>query len=123
MRKELNKLPVNAKIAIGEGERDKAPMLYIGEKLGKGGEDIDIAVDPLEGTTICAKAGFGAMSVIAVSSKNSFLCAPDLYMEKIAIGKGFLGIEAFASGKRFLVIASFVLPKFAFVIARIQGHL
>ena len=90
MRKELNKLPINAKIAIGEGERDKAPMLYIGEKLGKGGEeDIDIAVDPLEGTTICAKAGLGAMSVIAVSSKNSFLCAPDLYMEKIAIGKGF----------------------------------
>ena len=89
MRKELNKLPMNARIAIGEGERDKAPMLYIGEKLGKGGEDIDIAVDPLEGTTICAKAGFGSMSVIAISSKNSFLYAPDLYMEKIAIGKNF----------------------------------
>lgn len=89
MRKELNELPMNARIAIGEGERDKAPMLYIGEKLGKGGEGIDIAVDPLEGTTICAKAGLGSMAVIAMSSKDSFLYAPDLYMEKIAIGKNF----------------------------------
>jgi len=86
MRQELNKLPMSGKIAIGEGERDKAPMLYIGEKLGKGGEKIDIAVDPLEGTTICARADSGSMAVIAISSENSFLCAPDLYMQKIAIG-------------------------------------
>ena len=86
MRQELNKLLMSGKIAIGEGERDKAPMLYIGEKLGKGGEKIDIAVDPLEGTTICARADSGSMVVIAISSENSFLCAPDLYMQKIAIG-------------------------------------
>ncbi|WP_236870146.1 class II fructose-bisphosphatase [Candidatus Bandiella numerosa] len=85
MRQELNKLPMNGKVAIGEGERDKAPMLYIGEELGKGGESIDIAVDPLEGTTICARADYGSMAVIAISSKNSFLYAPDLYMQKIAI--------------------------------------
>ena len=86
MRQELNKLLMSGKIAIGEGERDKAPMLYIGEKLGKGGEKIDIAVDPLEGTTVCARADSGSMVVIAISSENSFLCAPDLYMQKIAIG-------------------------------------
>ena len=86
MRQELNKLPINGRIAIGEGERDKAPMLYIGEELGQGGESIDIAVDPLEGTTICARADYGSMTVIAISSKNSFLCAPDLYMQKIAVG-------------------------------------
>ena len=86
MRQELNKLPMKGKIAIGEGERDKAPMLYIGEELGKGGEKIDIAVDPLEGTTICARADSGSMAVIAISPENSFLCAPDLYMQKIAIG-------------------------------------
>ena len=73
MRQELNKLPINGRIAIGEGERDKAPMLYIGEELGQGGESIDIAVDPLEGTTICARADYGSMTVIAISSKNSFL--------------------------------------------------
>jgi fructose-1,6-bisphosphatase II / sedoheptulose-1,7-bisphosphatase len=85
MRQELNKLPMNGKVTIGEGERDKAPMLYIGEELGEGGESIDIAVDPLEGTTICARADYGSMAVIAISSKNSFLYAPDLYMQKIAI--------------------------------------
>jgi len=87
MRRELNLLPISAKIVIGEGERDNAPMLYIGENLGKGGDYIEIAVDPLECTTMCAKYGFGAMSVMAVSSKGSFLCAPDLYMKKIATGK------------------------------------
>jgi fructose-1,6-bisphosphatase II / sedoheptulose-1,7-bisphosphatase len=89
MRQELNKLPMNGKVAIGEGERDKAPMLYIGEELGKGGENIDIAVDPLEGTTICARADYGSMAVIAISSKNSFLYAPDLYMQKIAISSKY----------------------------------
>jgi fructose-1,6-bisphosphatase II / sedoheptulose-1,7-bisphosphatase len=89
MRQELNKLPMNGKVAIGEGERDKAPMLYIGEELGKGGESIDIAVDPLEGTTICARADYGSMAVIAISSENSFLYAPDLYMQKIAVSSKY----------------------------------
>ena len=85
MRKNLNQLPMNGTVIIGEGERDKAPMLYIGEKLGAGGEDIDIAVDPLEGTSICSRGDDGSMIVIAISTCNSFLCAPDLYMQKIAI--------------------------------------
>ena len=86
MRDALNQLNIDGKIIIGEGERDDAPMLYIGEKLGKGGYAIDIAVDPLEGTTICADAGEGSLAVIAIAEKNNLLHAPDLYMEKIAIG-------------------------------------
>jgi fructose-1,6-bisphosphatase class II len=86
MRKELNNLTIDGTVVIGEGERDEAPMLYIGEKVGVGAYEVDIAVDPLEGTSICARADHGAMSVMAFSSKGSFLNAPDLYMEKIAIG-------------------------------------
>ena len=89
MRKELNKIAIDGKIVIGEGERDKAPMLYIGEKVGVGKEQIEIAVDPLEGTSICARADYGAMAVMAFSTQGSFLNAPDIYMEKIAIGAGF----------------------------------
>ena len=89
MRNELNKIPIDGKIVIGEGERDRAPMLYINEKVGSGGEQIDISVDPLEGTSICARADYGAMAVMAFSTKGSFLNAPDIYMEKIAIGAGF----------------------------------
>ena len=89
MRKELNKIAIDGKIVIGEGERDKAPMLYIGEKVGVGKEQIEIAVDPLEGTSICARADYGAMAVMAFSTKGAFLSAPDIYMEKIAIGAGF----------------------------------
>jgi fructose-1,6-bisphosphatase II / sedoheptulose-1,7-bisphosphatase len=89
MRLELNKIAIDGTIIIGEGERDEAPMLYIGEKVGIGKEAIDIAVDPLEGTSICARADCGAMAVMAFSSKGSFLNAPDLYMEKIAIGPKF----------------------------------
>jgi len=89
MRKVLNKLPVSGKIVIGEGERDVAPMLYIGEILGLGGVKIDIAVDPLEGTTILAKGANDALSVIAVSNAGDLLHAPDLYMDKIAIGFDF----------------------------------
>ena len=85
MRQELNKLEINSTIVISEGERDRSSMLHIGEVLGKGDEQVEIAVDPLEGTTICARGDLGAMSVIALSSKGSFLSAPDLYMEKIAI--------------------------------------
>ena len=101
MRKELNKIAIDGEIVIGEGERDKAPMLYIGEKIGIGKEQIEIAVDPLEGTSICARADYGAMAVMAFSTKGSFLNAPDIYMEKIAIGAGFPnGIINISSGVR-----------------------
>lgn len=89
MRDSLNKMNINGTIVIGEGERDEAPMLYIGEKVGKKGKgnlDIDIALDPLEGTTICATANPNSLAVIAFAHKGCFLHAPDVYMEKIAVG-------------------------------------
>ena len=88
MRNSLNQLDIIGEVVIGEGERDKAPMLYIGEKVGSklGGPEIDIALDPLEGTTICATGGQNALTVIAFAKKDCFLNAPDVYMEKIAIG-------------------------------------
>lgn len=86
MRANLNNYPISGTVVIGEGERDEAPMLYIGEKVGTGGHEIDIALDPLEGTTICANAGESALAVIAFANKGCFLNAPDVYMEKIAIG-------------------------------------
>lgn len=90
MRKALNTLTIDGTVVIGEGERDKAPMLYIGEKVGTGqGPAIDIALDPLEGTTICATGAPNSLAVIAMAEKNCFLHAPDVYMEKIAIGSGF----------------------------------
>ena len=89
MRKELNNLPINGRIVIGEGERDKAPMLYIGEEVGHGGPEVDIALDPLEGTTICAKNQANALAVIAIAPRGKLLHAPDVYMEKIAIGPGY----------------------------------
>ncbi|MDD9332026.1 MAG: class II fructose-bisphosphatase [Wolbachia sp.] len=88
MRTVLNSMEIDGTIVIGEGERDEAPMLYIGEKVGIGNShEIDIAVDPLEGTTICAHYKQGAMSVLAATKKGNFLHAPDVYMEKIAVGK------------------------------------
>ena len=85
MRNELNRLNINGKIVIGEGELDEAPMLYIGEKLGTGsGPDVDIAVDPLEGTNFAANNLPGALSVIAISEKNNLFHAPETYMEKIS---------------------------------------
>lgn len=88
MRTVLNSMEINGTIVIGEGERDEAPMLYIGEKVGTGnGPEVDIAVDPLEGTTICAHYKQGAMSVLAATKRGNFLHAPDVYMEKVAIGK------------------------------------
>ncbi len=85
MRKEINKLNINGEVVIGEGELDKAPMLYIGEKLGtKNGLEVDIAVDPLEGTNFVAKNLPGALSVIAISEKNNLFKAPETYMNKIA---------------------------------------
>jgi fructose-1,6-bisphosphatase II / sedoheptulose-1,7-bisphosphatase len=89
MRKALNSLNIQGTIVIGEGERDKAPMLYIGEKVGNGnGPEVDIALDPLEGTTICATGTPNALAVVAISEKGGFLNAPDVYMEKIAVGGG-----------------------------------
>ncbi|MBU0859744.1 MAG: class II fructose-bisphosphatase [Alphaproteobacteria bacterium] len=88
MREALNSLPISGTVVIGEGERDEAPMLYIGEEVGAGGPEIDIALDPLEGTTITAKGGENAMAVIAMTDKGGFLNAPDTYMEKVAIGPG-----------------------------------
>ncbi|MDD9332305.1 MAG: class II fructose-bisphosphatase, partial [Bartonella sp.] len=90
MRRELNCLPIDGMIVIGEGERDEAPMLYIGEKVGlQNGVAVDIALDPLEGTTICAKNLVNSLSVIAIAQKGNLLYAPDVYMEKIAIGPGY----------------------------------
>ena len=87
MRKELNKMDIKGKIVIGEGEMDEAPMLYINESVGTGkGEEFDIAVDPLEGTNFTAKNLPNALSVLAVTKKGNLLHAPDIYMEKIAIG-------------------------------------
>jgi fructose-1,6-bisphosphatase II / sedoheptulose-1,7-bisphosphatase len=91
MREALSGLSIEGTVVIGEGERDKAPMLYIGEKVGSGvgsGPAIDIALDPLEGTTICAKGGANALAVIAMAEKGGFLHAPDVYMNKIAVGGG-----------------------------------
>ncbi len=88
MREALNGLSIDGTVVIGEGERDEAPMLYIGEKVGAGGPEIDIALDPLEGTTLTAKGGPNAMAVIAMAEKGGFLHAPDVYMEKIAVGGG-----------------------------------
>ena len=89
MRREMNKLPIEGTIVIGEGERDEAPMLFIGEKVGKGGHKLDIAVDPLEGTTLCAKNMPGAIATMAMAAGGTLLNAPDVYMEKIAIGPGY----------------------------------
>lgn len=90
MRAELNQLPVHGTIMIGEGERDEAPMLYIGEEVGSGkGPRVDIAVDPLEGTTMCAKNQTNSLACIAIAEQGGLLNAPDVYMDKIAIGPGF----------------------------------
>lgn len=92
MRAAFDHLAVDGTVVIGEGERDHAPMLYIGEKLGAAqgtGPVVDIAVDPLEGTTITAKAGTDALAVLAIAGKGGLLNAPDIYMEKIAVGPGY----------------------------------
>ena len=92
MRTALNQLPMDGTIVIGEGERDEAPMLYIGEKVGNAqgtGPKIDIALDPLEGTTITAKAGPNSLAVLAIAESGGLLNAPDVYMDKLAIGPGY----------------------------------
>ena len=90
MRDQLNKLDIKGVVVIGEGERDEAPMLYIGEKVGSGeGPEVDIALDPLEGTTLTAKDMPNALAVIAMGPRGSMLHAPDVYMDKLAIGPGY----------------------------------
>lgn len=92
MRAALNTLPIDGTVVIGEGERDEAPMLFIGEKVGSaqdGGPRIDIALDPLEGTTITAKAGPNALAVLAIAEEGNLLNAPDVYMDKLAVGPGY----------------------------------
>src|SRR3954470_8494243 len=89
MRQSLNGLSIEGTVVIGEGERDEAPMLYIGEKVGSGqGPKIDIALDPLEGTTITAKGLTNALAVVAMAEAGGFLNAPDVYMDKLAVGGG-----------------------------------
>lgn len=99
MRRALDSIGITGTVVIGEGEMDEAPMLYIGEKLGRGdgSQEVDIAVDPLEGTNICAKGVNGSIATIALAPKGGFLHAPDMYMEKIAVGpsaKGVIDIKA-----------------------------
>ncbi|WP_072670501.1 class II fructose-bisphosphatase [Vibrio injensis] len=91
MRILLNKTEINGEIVIGEGEIDQAPMLYIGEQVGLGGDDVDIAVDPIEGTRMTAMGQSNALAVLAAGEKGSFLKAPDMYMEKLVVGPGAKG--------------------------------
>jgi len=92
MRKEFEKVPMDGIVVIGEGEMDEAPMLYIGEHLGQGvAPAVDVAVDPLEGTNILSKGTWGAISVIAIADRGNLLHAPDMYMEKIAVGPQAVG--------------------------------
>jgi len=98
MRRSLESIEINGTVVIGEGEMDEAPMLYIGERVGTGnGQEVDIAVDPLEGTSICAKGLSGSIATIALAPRGGFLHAPDMYMEKIAVGpeaRGAIDINA-----------------------------
>jgi fructose-1,6-bisphosphatase II / sedoheptulose-1,7-bisphosphatase len=88
MRKAFDTIDIEGTVVIGEGEMDEAPMLYIGEKIGLGGPKVDIAVDPLEGTNICATGGPNSIATLAVAEHGGFLHAPDIYMDKIAVGPG-----------------------------------
>ena len=116
MRTALNGLAIDGEIVIGEGERDEAPMLYIGEKVGRGGAAIDIALDPLEGTTLTAKAMANALAVMAWAPKGTLLNAPDTYMDKIACGPGYpAGVidldRSPADNVRALAVAKGVAPE------------
>jgi fructose-1,6-bisphosphatase II len=97
MRAEMDSLDIDGTIVIGEGERDEAPMLYIGERVGRGGDPVDIAVDPLEGTSLCATGAPNAIAVLSASERGGLLNAPDIYMEKLVVGpssKGHVDINA-----------------------------
>src|SRR6201989_978184 len=89
MRAAFNVLPIEGTVVIGEGERDEGPMLFLGEKVGQGGLAVDIALDPLEGTTLTAKAMANALAVMAMAEPGTMLNAPDTYMDKIAVGPGY----------------------------------
>src|ERR671910_1399099 len=91
MHKEMESVDIDGTIVIGEGERDEAPMLYIGEKVGRGGFGVDIAVDPLEGTNLCATGAPNSIAVLAASDKGGLLNAPDIYMEKLVVGPSSRG--------------------------------
>lgn len=138
MRTEFDSVPIRGRVVIGEGERDEAPMLYIGEEVGGGeGPALDIAVDPLEGTTLCAKNKQDALCVLAVAERGGLLYAPDVYMDKIAIGPGYpeglVNVEASptenvkalakAKGVRVDEIVSCVLdrPRHAGLIEELRG--
>ncbi|GAA0623045.1 class II fructose-bisphosphatase [Brevundimonas kwangchunensis] len=138
MRTALNGMDIDGKIVIGEGERDEAPMLYIGEKVGTGkGPAIDIALDPLEGTTLTAKAMANALCVLALSEGGGLLHAPDTYMDKIAIGPGFApgtvdldmspqeNVRSLASAKgvdpRDITVCVMDRPRHADLIAALRG--
>jgi fructose-1,6-bisphosphatase II / sedoheptulose-1,7-bisphosphatase len=137
MRHALNGLTIDGTVVIGEGERDEAPMLYIGEKVGTGnGPRIDIALDPLEGTTITAKGGSNALAVIAMAESGGFLNAPDVYMDKIAVGAGLpegivdldetpaKNLKALAKAKRAdvsdLVVCILDRPRHSELIAKVR---
>jgi fructose-1,6-bisphosphatase II / sedoheptulose-1,7-bisphosphatase len=138
MRRALNSLSIDGVVVIGEGERDEAPMLYIGEKVGNGsGPRVDIALDPLEGTTITAKGGPNALAVIAMAEQGGFLNAPDVYMEKIAVGGGLPdgvvdiradpkeNLKNLAKAKKVdiadLVVCILDRPRHADLIAKVRG--
>lgn len=140
MREALNQLDMDGTVVIGEGERDEAPMLYIGEKVGAAqdsGPKIDIALDPLEGTTITAKAGANAMAVLAIAEEGHLLNAPDVYMEKLAVGPGYPdgvidldrspseNIRAIAAAKGVpaseLIVCVLDRPRHAALIAELRG--
>jgi fructose-1,6-bisphosphatase class II len=91
MRKEMESVDMDGSIVIGEGERDEAPMLFVGEKLGRGGDAVDIAVDPLEGTNLCATGTNNAITVVAAAERGGLLNAPDIYMEKLVVGPSSRG--------------------------------
>ncbi|MEQ8388096.1 MAG: class II fructose-bisphosphatase [Alphaproteobacteria bacterium] len=137
MRRALNGLQIEGTVVIGEGERDEAPMLFIGEKVGRGeGPRIDIALDPLEGTTITAKGGANALAVVAMANEGDFLNAPDVYMDKVAVGGGLPddvvdldaspkeNLESLAKAKRMevsdLVVCILDRPRHAELIARVR---
>lgn len=136
MRSLLNKTEISGEIVIGEGEIDDAPMLYIGEMVGQGGDAVDIAVDPIEGTRMTAMGQSNALSVLAAAEKGSFLKAPDMYMEKLVVGPGAKGcidlnqpLEtnlrniADALGKTLdtLVVITLAKPRHDDIIATMQG--
>jgi fructose-1,6-bisphosphatase II / sedoheptulose-1,7-bisphosphatase len=137
MRTALNSLAIDGTVVIGEGERDEAPMLYIGEKVGGGGPKVDIALDPLEGTTITAKGGHNALAVVAMAEEGGFLNAPDVYMDKIAVGPGLPegvvdldfkpeeNLKRLAKAKgmdiRDLVVCILDRPRHAELIAAVRG--